>query len=202
MRSLAIGVSIFESFTKGLREEAAQINQLWMHSFGVGLVSQEIWTRRSTRVQGEFALLCGLLHDLGKVFYFKKDAVRYAQLFGMEKGPDDPDISTLESDCYGVNHAALGGLLTKQWNLPSDLSTVVRRHHDPGAGGIPLVAAVSLADMLIKKAGIGYDGDRKISAEAPNLQLLLQMNSEELDSLSVLVDAKRAGVEEFFQISS
>ena len=42
VKSLAIGVSIFESFTKGLRNEAAHITQLWMHSFGVGLITQEV----------------------------------------------------------------------------------------------------------------------------------------------------------------
>lgn len=202
VRSLAIGVSIFESFTLGLREEATLINQLWMHSFGVGLISQEIWAKRSSRVQGEFALLCGLLHDLGKVVYFKNDAVRYTRLFGMEKGPDDPDLCACEIDYYGMDHAALGALLTKQWRLPLELSTVVRHHHDAGVAGLPLVAAVSMADALIKQAGIGYSGDRKITADLSNLQLMLQMNSEELDSLSVLADAKRAGVEGFFQLTA
>jgi len=201
VRSLAIGVSIFESFTKGLREEAALINQLWMHSFGVGMLSQEIWSRRNPRAQGEFALLCGLLHDLGKVVYFKKDRAGYPKLFGMEKGPEDPAISDFELERYDVDHATLGAYMTKEWRLPTELSMVVRRHHDPCGAGQPLVAAVALSDMLVKQAGIGYDGDKKVTADITELQLLLGMKQEELDQLSAFTDAKRADIEDFFKLS-
>jgi putative nucleotidyltransferase with HDIG domain len=200
VRSLAIGVSIFEAFTKGLRDEAAMINKLWMHSFGVGMLSQEIWTRRHSRVQGEFALLCGLLHDLGKVVYFKKDRAGYARLFGMEKGPEDPAISDFELQNYDVDHASLGAALAKEWRLPTELSMVVRRHHDPCGAGQPLVAAVAMADTLVKEAGIGFDGDNKVTANLPQLQILLNMTQEEFDQLSALAHNKRADVEEFFKL--
>jgi putative nucleotidyltransferase with HDIG domain len=202
VRSLAIGVSIFESFTKGLRDQAGLINQLWMHSFGVGILSQEIWNRRSTRTQGEFALLCGLLHDLGKIVYFKKDAATYSRLFLLEKGPDDPDICACEIRNYEVDHAMLGALLIRQWRLPQELAAVVQHHHDPCVGGLPLAAAVSMADMLAKQVGIGYDGDRKISADLPGLMNLLKMDQVEFDSLSTFASGRRADVEEFFQLVS
>jgi len=202
VRSLAIGVSIFESFTKGLRNQAGLINQLWMHSFGVGVISQEIWNRRSTRTQGEFALLCGLLHDMGKIVYFKKDAAAYSRLFLLEKGPDDPDISGCEMRNYEVDHATLGALLIRQWRLPEELATVVQHHHDPSAGGLPLVAVVSMADMLAKQVGIGYDGDRKLVADLARLLDLLKMDQAEFDSLSAFADNQRAGVEEFFKLVS
>jgi putative nucleotidyltransferase with HDIG domain len=201
VKSLTIGVSIFESFTKGLRAEIGCINQLWMHSFAVGLLAQEIWVRRTNRNEGEFALLCGLLHDLGKVAFFKNDAIGYAKLFATEKAEEDPDISTLENKHYGVDHAALGSIIAKQWGLPPDIGNVVRQHHSVLAGN-PLVAAVSMADQLVKQSGIGYDGDRKITAELPNLQALLRMDQAEFDSVCKLAVSKRADVEDFFRYTS
>ena len=198
VKSLTIGVSIFESFTKGLRGEIGCINQLWMHSFAVGLMAQEIWARRTNRNEGEFALLCGLLHDLGKVAFFKKDAIGYTKLFATEKAEEDPDISTLENMHYGVDHAALGSIIAKHWGLPPDLGAVVRQHHSVLTGD-PLVAAVSMADQLVKQSGIGYDGDRKITAELPNLQALLRMDQAEFDSVCSLAVSKRVDVEEFFK---
>ena len=202
VKSLAIGVSIFESFTKGFRDESTFISRLWMHSFGVGLVAQEIWAKRGNRAEGEFALLCGLLHDVGKVIYFKADVLGYSQLFAMESSGEDPDIRSLEVQYYGVDHAVLGAILTKQWNLPSELATVVRHHHDADAGGLPLAAAVSMADMLVKQAGIGYDGDHKITADLASLQQLLRMGSDEFDALSTFAVQRRADVNEFFQLAS
>jgi putative nucleotidyltransferase with HDIG domain len=197
VKSLAIGVSIFESFTKGLRQEVGCINQLWMHSFGVGVMAQEIWIKRSSRSEAEFALLCGLLHDLGKVAYFKKDAIGYAKLFSMEKGEDAPDLSSLENEKYGVDHATLGSQIAKHWGLPPELATVVRQHHSE-LSGLPLVAAVSMADMLVKQAGIGYDGDRKVTADVTSLQELLKMDPAEFETITSLAISKRADVEEFF----
>lgn len=202
VKSLAIGVSIFDSFTKGFRDEIPFVNRLWMHSFGVGLMAQEIWAKRSNRTEGEFALLCGLLHDLGKVIYFKKDVLGYSQLFAMESSGQDPDIRSLEVEYYGVDHAVLGAILAKQWNLPSELAMVVRHHHDANAGGLPLVAAVSMADMLVKLAGIGYDGDHKITADLASLQQLLKMDGNEFGALSAHAVEKRADVNEFFQLAS
>jgi putative nucleotidyltransferase with HDIG domain len=201
VRSLAIGVSIFESFTRGLRDEAGCISRLWMHSFGVGLVAQQVWTRRSNRAEGEFALLCGLLHDLGQVVFFRHDLAGYSRLFAPDKQSDACDICALERASYEIDHANLGARLAQKWNLPPDLSTVVRNHHDPEAGGVPLVAAVSVADTVIKQAGVGHDGDRKPAANLPSLLGLLSMDQAELDSLALLADSKRSDVEEFFQLT-
>jgi putative nucleotidyltransferase with HDIG domain len=202
VKSLAIGVSVFESFTQGFRDEITFISRLWMHSFGVGLIAQEIWTKRSNRAEGEFALLCGLLHDVGKVIYFKKDVLGYSQLFAMENSGQDPDIRSLEVEYYGVDHAVLGAILAKQWNLPSELTTVVRHHHDPDAGELPLVAAVSMADVLAKQAGIGYDGDHKITADLAVLQRLLKIDGNEYNALLAFAVKKRTDVDEFFQLAS
>jgi putative nucleotidyltransferase with HDIG domain len=198
VKSLTIGVSIFESFTKGLRAEIGCINQLWMHSFATGLLAQDIWSRRTNRNEGEFALLCGLLHDLGKVAFFKKDAIGYARIFAMEKGEEDPDISTLENTQYGMDHAALGAIIAKHWGLPPEIGIVIRQHHSVLAVN-PLVAAVAMADQLVKQSGIGYDGDRKVTAEMPNLQALLKMEQSEYDLICKLAASKREDVEAFFQ---
>lgn len=202
VRSLAIGVSIFESFSRGMRDQAGLINQLWMHSFAVGFLSQEIWQRRSTRAQGEYALLCGLLHDLGKIVFFKHDGVEYSRLFLMEKEEKDPDICAFEIQRYGSDHATLGAALIKQWSLPEEMAAVVRHHHEPGAGGLPLAAAVSMADMLAKQAGIGYDGDRREVEDPPALRSLLKMEQGEFDALAAIAAHRRPEVEEFFKLIS
>jgi HD-like signal output (HDOD) protein len=142
-----------------------------------------------------------LLHDLGQVVYFKQDRVRYSQLFGKAKGPDDPSISDYELEYYDIDHGSLGAILTKEWRLPAELSAAVRRHHDSCGAGQPLIAAVAMADMLAKQAQIGHDGDNKITADVPHLQLLLKMGPEEFEELTVLAKAKRSDVEEFFNLN-
>ncbi len=200
VKSLAIGVNIFESFIKGMKSEAALIHKLWMHSFGTGLLAQQIWTCRSNEKEGEFAFLCGLLHDLGKVVYFKKDAARYSALFASPKGERDPDISGFELECYGFDHAVVGAMLATHWHLPAELADVILKHHDTGIVGPSIVTAVSLADLMVKQVRIGYDGDSKVD-RMPRLLESLGVSPEEHNRIALFAEERRSDIEEFFRLS-
>lgn len=202
VRSLAIGMSIFDSFTRGARNEAAHLRNLWRHSYGVGVLSQKIWEKRSTRSEAEFAFLCGLLHDLGKVVYFKKATLHYSYVFAQERTGEEPYISAVEWEYYGISHAPLGATLAERWGLPSALCTVIRRHHSAPDQNAPIVAAVSLADSIVRQMGIGYDGDRRANPEESGPQAVLRMRAEELEQLRSFTESKRKEIEDFFHLVS
>ncbi|MBM3789954.1 MAG: HDOD domain-containing protein [Acidobacteria bacterium] len=198
IKSLAIGVSIFESFTRKLRSEAAQVRQLWMHSFGVGLVTREIWLRRAGKNEAEYAFLCGLLHDVGKVVYFKEDGKRYAGVFAAEKDEGDPPLIVSEEELYGIHHAALGGELANEWGLPEDLSTALSKHHDAVKTGIPIVSAVAMANCLAKLGGLGYGGDSRIQVDLEALRTHLAMEMKEYEALVQFAADRKEEVVDFF----
>lgn len=200
--SLAIGINLFEPFTKKMKYEGTLISKLWTHSFGVGVLSKEIWTRRSNEKEGEFAFLCGLLHDLGKVVFFKTDPAAYSTIFSLKKSETDPAITSYEAEHYGADHTAVGEALAKQWGFPPDLICVIRHHHDESFSDAPLVSAVTLADLLAKKLEIGYDGDGGVYANVSELHSRLDMSSEEYERLTVFATCEHKNIRDFFHISS
>ena len=201
--SLAIGINIFDSFTKGAKSEAALISKLWTHSCGVGVLVREIWMRRShNEKEGEFAFLCGLLHDLGKVVLFKTYPAHYSSIFAIEKSESDPAISCYEDENYGVDHAAIGEMLAKQWGFPPELAGVIRRHHDPSSIEVPMVSAVMLADMLAKQLRIGYDGDNGLYQGLEELHPKLNITDAEYQRLTEFASRERENLEGFFRITS
>jgi HD-like signal output (HDOD) protein len=200
VKSLAIGVNIFESFIKGMKSEAALIHKLWMHSFTTGMLAQEVWMSRSNRKDAEFAFLCGLLHDLGKVVFFKKDAARYSEMFSRAKAADDPDLCTLVFEAFGADPAVVGAMLATHWPLPAELADVIQKHHDRTIAGPSIATAVSLADMVAKQANIGYDGDGRVD-RVPALMEALGMPGEEYDRLVQLANDRRSDIEEFFKLT-
>jgi putative nucleotidyltransferase with HDIG domain len=203
VKSLAIGVSIFESFTKGSKHETQLINNLWMHSFGVALISQEIWVHRARmRKEVEFAFLCGLLHDLGKVVLFKKSPRQYSGIFEKEKRNGEPDLLKLEAENYGIDHADIGSMLAKQWGFPPDLITIIKRHHAAVDAKEPLLTAVSLADNFAKQGSIGYDGDSRVCPDFPKLLAQLAIGHEEQDRVQGFAARKRQEIEKFFELTS
>jgi putative nucleotidyltransferase with HDIG domain len=200
--SLAIGINIFDSFTKGMKSEAALISQLWTHSVGVGVLVKEIWMRRGRREKdGEFAFLCGLLHDLGKVVLFKTYPGHYGSIFAIEKKETEPAISHYEEENYGVDHAIVGEILAKQWGFPPELVSVIRRHHDPLASEIQMISAVMQADQLAKELKIGYDGDDGLSQKNSDLQAKLEISEAESEHLIAFAAGERNNIEGFFKIS-
>jgi putative nucleotidyltransferase with HDIG domain len=201
--SLAIGINIFDTFTKGSKSEAALINKLWTHSCGVAVLVKEIWTQHNGRGKdGEFAFLCGLLHDLGKVVLFKTYPGHYSSIFAIAKSDTDPAISSYEAEYYGVDHSVVGEMLAKQWGFPPELINVIRRHHDPLAVEVPMVRAVMFADLLAKELKIGYDGDDGLNEGLSMLQPKLEISEEEYDLITTYASRERENIEGFFKFSS
>jgi putative nucleotidyltransferase with HDIG domain len=201
--SLAIGINIFDSFTKGSKSEAALINKLWTHSCGVAVLVKEIYTQRTGRgKEGEFAFLCGLLHDLGKVALFKTYPGHYSSIFAIAKTETDPAISSYEEEYYGVDHAVIGEMLAKQWGFPPELISVIRKHHDPLAVVEPMVRAVMFADLLAKELKIGYDGDDGLNEDFSKLQSKLVIPEAEYEHMIAYASHERENIEGFFKFSS
>ncbi len=201
--SLAIGVNIFDSFTRGAKAEAALISKLWTHSCAVAVFVREIWMRRSpNEKEREFAFLCGLLHDLGKVVLFKTYPDHYGSIFALAKSENDPPISVYENESYGMDHAVIGEMLAKQWGFPPELGGVIRKHHDPPEHDVPMVSAVMLADLLAKELGIGYDGDDGLYECLDALQPRLNVSEAEYTHLKEFASRERENIEGFFQITS
>jgi HD-like signal output (HDOD) protein len=104
--------------------------------------------------------VAGLLHDVGKIVtvaafpaYFEDIQ---AQLSGAKK-----DLLSIEAETLGVNHCELGALYLTAHKLPADTIQAVRFHHEPALAGSDarLVAAVQVADLFVRHAGIGNSGN-------------------------------------------
>jgi HD-like signal output (HDOD) protein len=72
----------------------------------------------------------------------------------------DPEMPALEIERkrLGITHDELGAELARHWNLPNEIVTVLRYHHNPDAAeaqaGQPLVRMVNIAEKLLPSFGI------------------------------------------------
>jgi putative nucleotidyltransferase with HDIG domain len=90
-------------------------------------------------------LLCSaLLHDVGKLVLAYAYPGYPEQVHKEARTPEDRlRRERLE---LGVDHALVGGVLARRWELPNRLATAIERHHADDAEGE--AALVRLADML------------------------------------------------------
>ena len=103
---------------------------------------------KRTRIEAEYAFLCGLLHDVGF-------AAALLALSG------DPQLGKApwEALAPAVDevHDEASGLLARLWKLPPQVQRVVAGHHDLGKDPEPVSAALVVAEQLVWEAGAGLE---------------------------------------------
>ena len=101
-----------------------------------------------TAVAGEYAFLCGLLHDIG--------ASGILIALSEQKKAMHVDIDLLWPALEEI-HQAASGYMVRLWKLDADLERIVSKHHDfdPDNMAHPLIAVVNIAEYLANKHGYG-----------------------------------------------
>lgn len=54
----------------------------------------------------------------------------YKETLGIANNAPDKRFTEVEDQTHGTDHATIGYLLTKSWNMPETLSTAIRFHHE------------------------------------------------------------------------
>jgi putative nucleotidyltransferase with HDIG domain len=89
-------------------------------------------------------LISALLHDIGKLVLVHAYPGYPGQVHGEAQTPEERIHR--ERRELGVDHALVGGVLTRRWGLPSRLAAAIERHHSDEVEGE--AALIRLADML------------------------------------------------------
>jgi len=89
-------------------------------------------------------MVSSLLHDIGKLVLVHAYPGYPRQVHGPARNPEERLMA--ERRELGVDHALVGGVLARRWNLPKSIASVIERHHADDA--FEEAALVRLADML------------------------------------------------------
>jgi HD-like signal output (HDOD) protein/DNA-binding CsgD family transcriptional regulator len=121
-------------------------------------------TRAAIERVGDMARLPGhdelsvvaLLHDVGKLVIARLHPSFEQTGTSVDVVPEERVRSELRE--LGIEHALVGGVLSRRWGLPDVIARGIERHHSPDAQGVE--AAVRLADMIAHHAhGGAISGD-------------------------------------------
>ena len=89
-------------------------------------------------------MITSLLHDIGKLVLVHAYPGYPRQVHGEARTPEER--LNAERRELGVDHALVGGVLARRWNLPRAVASAIERHHADDAQGD--AAMIRLADML------------------------------------------------------
>lgn len=133
---------VFDFFeTNGGREMRPE--RFRVHALATQQAADQIGRAIGWEDRDELAV-AALLHDVGRLVI--------ANLHPGDRGHFDvvaksPELRLREErDRLGIDHALVGGVLARRWNLPQRIAVAIERHHADDAEG--LAALVGTADMV------------------------------------------------------
>lgn len=151
-----------EGLTKGglTHYDYHESQGFWHHAMGVASASRIIADASPVcRLHGEEGFVAGLLHDVGKLVIDDF----------LDLPPGRKVTRQEEQDAIGMDHAELAEYILIQWNLPENITSTVRYHHDYENAGewASAAAALSMAQGICGHWGIGRQVPVDLSAEIP-----------------------------------
>ncbi len=158
LRDLARATSMMHTF-KNIPEDIINMHSFWQHSIACGVAARSI-ALHLDEPNVERYYLGGMLHDIGRLILLQNlPAEEYKiMLASREQGSL---VVELERKEFGLDHAEIGAELMHIWNLPTNLTNMVRGHHRPQKAKKYRAAAaiIHVADLLAHTLQLGVSGE-------------------------------------------
>ena len=132
------------------------------------------------------AFLAGLLHDLGHLALYA--AIPEAlERIAESATLGDSDFDATLRRVIGIDGPVAGERVAARWGLPPNLRrTIGPAGHDElltRGGGGPLETLVALADVVVRRHGLGAIGRRPSETTARTLESRLELEADALDAI-------------------
>jgi putative nucleotidyltransferase with HDIG domain len=114
-----------------------------VHALATQRAADEIGRAVGWAERDELAV-AALLHDVGRLVISRLHPGFKSYLDALARTPEQRLRD--ERDQLGIDHALVGGVLARRWNVPQRIAVAIERHHSEDADG--LAAMVAAADMV------------------------------------------------------
>ena len=147
VEALAARTDVFDFFERSPTWDIAP-DRFRLHAISVQRAADRI-AREVAHSDRDGVLVAALLHDVGKLVLVQAYPGYPEQVHGGASTAEERIRA--ERRHLGVDHALVGGVLTRRWQLPVRLASAIERHHSDEAH--PDAAIVRLADMVASYVG-------------------------------------------------
>ncbi len=142
VQRLAAAAETFEFFERAQTWDAAP-ERFRLHAVAVQRAADRL-AAEAGYAHRDRLLVTALLHDIGKLVLMQAYPGYPRQVHGPARTPEER--LHYERRELGVDHALVGGVLARRWNLPRAVASAIERHHAEDAEGD--AAYLRLADMI------------------------------------------------------
>lgn len=129
IRNIVLALGVNGLTAKYQMPKEFNLGEYWKHQFFVAMIAKEL-SRMTDVGNPENLFTVGLLHDIGKLITAMRRPDDWQTMHELAEADElfDTDV---EEDYWGLDHAVVGALVLKSWDLPADLVEPVNWHHSP-----------------------------------------------------------------------
>lgn len=159
IRQLSLVTPVISDFQKLSGDTPFRWREFWRHCLGTALIAAEL-SAETQSDNDELEYICGLVHDVGKIVMASVFPDHFVEIHSRSLECSVPLVE-LEREILGIDHAEIGARYLAGQQLPTAIIEATRFHHDPESAGeyARQAAAVGLADLCIRAAGLGFSGN-------------------------------------------
>jgi putative nucleotidyltransferase with HDIG domain len=165
IRQLVMVTPVIEDFQKLAGQTPFRWREFWQHCIGTAILTREVLGAVYTPMD-EADYVAGLVHDVGKIAMASAFPDHFSRIHRLRLvGPQES--RQMEREILGLDHTELGALYLRNHNLPDILIDTARYHHEPerASQNAQVIAAVQIANLLVRHAEIGVSGDADTVSE-------------------------------------
>lgn len=200
IKNLALSTSVLSSFLN-MKVPGFDIEKFWDHLLGVAVISKLIAKHIGYKKDAESFFIHGLLHDIGKLIFLKFyrelfiEAINIAEI-------NNSNLLFIEEELIGINHAKAGSILAIRWKLGKDIIKTINYHHELLENKQENIRSnvVMLANILVKKVGIGFSGNRYFLEDISRIEKNIYLTKEDIDKILNLLDNELENARNFINI--
>lgn len=184
VRQLVLSVSIRGAFRKLL--PGTQSAEFWEHSVDVAICAQVLAEHLGQHA--ELAYICGLLHDVGRLWLALNFPDGCAAVDTHFKARGDTGKVDAERQVFGMDHAQIGDVLGEMWHIPPLIRQAILDHHgSPAMADDPMVVLLHLAEAICQTL---HPGGYPIAYLSPLIDSVLHPNWEYMPHIYGEIEAR------------
>lgn len=150
LQNLVLGTLVIEKFSS-LPGGLLSMHDFWAMSLRSALTTKELTNYWETGEDSEALFICGLLHDIGKLVFYRR-IPELAREVGLLVETASADEVGTELRVIGFDHYQTGAELSRLWKLPDIITETMAQHCNPDYSGPYKKAAdiVRTANLISK----------------------------------------------------
>ena len=169
-----------------------ELDEYWKHQFIVAMIAKEL-SHMTDVGKPDNMFTVGMLHDIGKLITAMRRPEDWQAIRDLAEAEETTDAEA-EDDYWGLDHAVIGALVLKSWDLPPDLVEPVNWHHAPELSPehsmeSTLIALANVASHAVDDPESSYM--TKVESLCPDLEVDLGEVMETAEELTESEDIEQ-----------